>query len=760
MKSAQFWDWFNGYAIPRLNDPNPRIKINPRIDRVKTFRQMLEHCDQFESVRIVETGCVQDEDNWVGNGCSTLIFDKYVECNGGDLRSVDIDPQIVDHARKLVGPRTTVTCGDSVEYLKTLKMSPDILYLDASHLAWHIELVAQIHHFNELMAIMPRLRPDTLVVADDSPAILDEQMHYTVGGKGGLVAAYANAVGAELVFTDYQTGWKDFPGEVRANDQATDDLVIRARKALEAGNWQSAYELYRNVLVRTPPPWNGIQRIMHGEACAFFARLALKCDRRGTAFDWYSRALDADPRAIDYRAELVKNVMIPLDMMPMARHHAETCTKIDPSDPEGWRMLGTVEGMLGELDRSIAAHSRQIEVSDGASVSMVDKAVTLLDMERYEEADALCDQLLAKPDAKMKGDALHCKAMILSRHGKHEEAIPVYEQALELGSFDPSLVHFHLSLSLFSIGRYKEGWKHQSERKNNRTSPALYTPLRRFSRSLFAMQPPPAKVHVHSESGAGDNLALWRYFPFLLERGYQVRYEVRSDLFKLAKDSLPGVEVVPLAIDYPGALGVSDFDYHCPIGELPSVFGTDIDTIPGGVPYLKADPVVAEKYRDAPKIGLAWSSGIREDTVWLKRYGQLKSLSFNQVRPLIHNLTDFVSLQMGPPRSENDLILNLLPDNADWAETAALVSNLDLVITPDTGLAHLCGAMGVPTWIMMHAHNAGWHFMSERPGALWNGRSPWYPSVRLFRQQPGEGWEPVIQQISAALRGPHLVAAE
>src|SRR5215469_10625421 len=662
MRSVEFWDWFEGYVVPRLNDPNPEIKMYPRFDRAKTFRKMLEYLDQFESVRIVETGCMEGEDNWVGNGCSTLIFDKYVECCGGDFRSVEIIPEKVEHARKFVGNRTTITCADSVEYLKGLRSSPDLLYLDASHLHWHIELTAQVHHYNELMAIMPRLRPDTLVVVDDSPAILDEQMHYKVSGKGGLVAAYANQVGAELLFTEYQSGWTGFPGEVRDNDQATDELVIRARQHVEAGRWQPAYELYRTVLVRTKPPWKPIQRIMHGEACAFFARLALKCDRKGAAGDWYSRALDADPRATDYRVELIKDVMIPLEILTSAKHHAETCTKVSPDEPDGWRMLGTIEGMIGDLDKSLAAHNKQIEVSNGASVSMVDKMVTLLDMERYDEAEQLADELIAKPNAKMRGDALHSKAMVQARLGKHEEAIPIYQQALEVGSFDPSLVHFHLALSLFSIGRYKEGFKHQHERKTNRTSPTLYTAMRRFSRPLFEMQSPPAKVHVHSESGAGDNLAMWRYFPLLIERGYTVQYEVRDDMFRLAKDSIKGVNILPMAPDYPGALNIPDFDYHCPIGELPFAFGTDVDTVPWHLPYLKSDPDRAKEYLHARnKIGIAWSSGIREEQAWLKRYGQLKSLSFDLIRPIVgERPNDFVSLQLGPPRAENTCVPDVL----------------------------------------------------------------------------------------------------
>jgi hypothetical protein len=106
----------------------------------------------------------------------------------------------------------------------------------------------------------------------------------------------------------------------------------------------------------------------------------------------------------------------------------------------------------------------------------------------------------------------------------------------------------------------------------------------------------PTVLHVHTEAGHGDNIAMLRYLPLLVERGYTVRYECDPLLLELAKVSLPGIEVIPRAVDYPGALGLKPFDYHIPIGDLPHVFGTDIDTVPWRGPYLQATAMRTARY--------------------------------------------------------------------------------------------------------------------------------------------------------------------
>ena len=236
--------------------------------------------------------------------------------------------------------------------------------------------------------------------------------------------------------------------------------------------------------------------------------------------------------------------------------------------------------------------------------------------------------------------------------------------------------------------------------------------------------------------------------------------------------SFPGVTVVERAPDYPGAIGIAPFDYHMPLGSMTYALGTDIDSIPWSAPYLKPNPSLVNGYRkklgNGMKIGVCWSSGIREYGIWLAEYGKRKSMHFDIFCPILgFSGVQFISLQVGPERLQNDgSAFDLLPEAPTWDDTAALVECLDLVITVDTGVAHLAGAMGKPVWILMQKDGASWHFMCERPGASWNTRSPWHPTARLFRQHEfnrphywGDVINDVIDELSDKLRHDRALVA-
>jgi len=144
--------------------------------------------------------------------------------------------------------------------------------------------------------------------------------------------------------------------------------------------------------------------------------------------------------------------------------------------------------------------------------------------------------------------------------------------------------------------------------------------------------------------------------------------------------------------------------------------------------------------------GLCWSSALIESSIKVHTYGRRKSMPVEMLSGLygVHRL---VSLQLGECP---DWMTCALPDKANWDHTAAVIAGLDLVISVDTGVAHLAAAMGKPVWLLMH-NQGTWQWMMERPGAPWNTRSPWYPSVRIFRQQKTGEWGPVIEQVLQAL---------
>ena len=740
---------------------------------------MFQYLDQFErQVRIVETGCVRGTDGelpgekWAGDGCSTILFDRYVTLRtfGGAVTSIDIDNASTNACRALVSDRTTVTQSDSVRWLSWLAADgavADLIYLDSLDFDTVRPLASEVHHVNELMAALPMIGDHTLVVVDDSPVQMDQWGRVQVAGKGALVARYAVEVGAKLRFSKYQIGWTCMVGGTALNNVSSDDelkaIVERGRKYAEAGDDLSAIGIYEFILRLTVEPKTRVQNVAHAEACLFFARAAITYGRMGTASDWYHKALHFDPKAVDYRLELATRVLRPMKALQEAKHQALLATRIEPRNKWAWRILGGFHHDLSEMDEAKHCYERELEIDPDDPDSILDMVSILLDEPDYDRASKLARKVVDETD--QKGEGYHCLAFIAYRQGRHEEAVTLYDEALKVGVSQEATVHWNRSLALHALGRYREGWEDHEWRDRERTQMALYMPLLRFNRPRWRGEPPPASIHVHAEAGAGDNLCCARYLNILVDQGYDVRYECYADMVPLIARSFPSVKVQPQALDYPGAIGISPFDYHAPIGILPHVLGTEVDTVPWSGPYLIPDYVAVEKYRGMlaslmvrRKVGLCWSAGIREG-LWITKYGRRKSMHFDDLKPLwkltgdLHRIC-FVSLQVGPERSQNTgWVDEVLPDRPTWDDTAALVANLDLVITVDTSVAHLAGAMGKETWLMNTAEPGSWHWMAERPGSPWNERSPWYPSVKIYRQQKVGEWRDVVEKIAAGLKG-------
>jgi tetratricopeptide (TPR) repeat protein len=779
MKNDAFWTWFDERARPKL------------AARAETFALIFEHLDQFDRpVTIVETGCVRRVDDWSGAGYSTVLFAKYVDLCGGTVESVDINPEATAVCRRLVDSDSlSIETGDSVSFLKwrahklrapTSYPTIDLLYLDSLDFVLHDPLPSAIHHHAELMAAMPMIRDDTLVVVDDSPVFFDDNQRAEIGGKGFLVARHMHLAGAELHFCRYHSGWTKVGPAKAPADVDLKDLVARARGHVEADRSMQAEQLYRLILGITTPPATFNAAIAHGEACAFYAKVAMLKQRFGAAADWYREAIKADPLATDYRLKLARDCLLPIGALGAALTEAERATRIDPEEPDPWHILGGIAHEMGNVKQCVKAYDQQLALDPDDPSSLLDRCVIALDTSDYDLAERLCLRVMGTP---REPDAWHCLAMMAARQHRHEEAIEMAKKALEAGCRDQPTTYWNMSISLHAIGRYREGWEAHERREGAKANPVLSLPMGRFTRPRWAGEGPvkedgtPLKIHVHCEAGAGDNLVLARYLPLLKEKGYDVRYEAMESMVGLIKTSFPGLTVCPRSVDYPGSLTIDrnvnlrDFDVHSPIGSIPAVLGTDIDTVPQNVPYLKADPDLVEHYDrvlrsqfgDRKRVGLCWSSGIR-DGVWMKEYGTRKSMHFEALAPILGagynargTMPLFVSLQVGPERAQNDeeFVVDVLPESPSWEETAALVANLDLVISVDTATAHLAGGMGKPLWVMCQRDAASWHFLCWREGASWNERNPWYPSARIFRQhtfdQPHE-WSDVVVDVAAELK--------
>jgi hypothetical protein len=228
---------------------------------------------------------------------------------------------------------------------------------------------------------------------------------------------------------------------------------------------------------------------------------------------------------------------------------------------------------------------------------------------------------------------------------------------------------------------------------------------------------------------------------------------VQPELVRLCA-AMPGIaQVVATGAALPA------FDLHCPLLSLPQVFGTDLATIPAAIPYLAADPALvshwASRLPAGPKlrVGLVWAGHAQSHRAYARRIDPRRSLALAALAPLgaepgVATGVTFVSLQKGPPAAELATrpfaISDPMPAVADFADTAALIAGLDLVITVDTSVAHLAGALDKPVW-MLSRFDGCWRWLRGRSD------SPWYPTLRLYRQTSPGDWAPAIAALAADL---------
>jgi len=547
--------------------------------------------------------------------------------------------------------------------------------------------------------------------------------------------------------------------------QNVQKMVEHARLHVEGGEFSTAETLYRMIMKASDPPTTAIDRVALGEACDFMAQRSVKNQRHGEACDWWQRAVHADPLCVDYRLRFIVHALLPMNMLKNAKIEAEIATRMDPQCPDAWRALGLSCAALGEEEAAAEAYDMQVSVDPDNPRARIDRAALAINVGDYVTAADMAAPLV---DGDLAGEALHVMGMIAYRESRHEEAIALYEKALASpGNHAAAQIRWNMSLALHAIGRYAEGWPMSEARGDHEADESMRLIMNRFQRPKMTrehLNGPPLVVHVHQEMGHGDALATVRYLTELQACGHTIRLETLDSLVSLFARSFPGVEVGPRAMDYPAATGLKPFDVHIPTLSLPDLFGTTIESVPWRGAYIKPDPYGVALYGSklpygARKIGLCWSSGIREGS-WIGRYGRAKSMHLKDLAPLL-TLPDnptFVNLQIGPEREQIDghytikWVTDILPKKPTWDETAALLANLDVVVTVDTAIAHLAGAMGKPTYLIMQRDGGTWHFMCERPGAIWNEKSPWYPSIRIFRQKQQGVWCDPVEAVIQALK--------
>lgn len=409
--------------------------------------------------------------------------------------------------------------------------------------------------------------------------------------------------------------------------------------------------------------------------------------------------------------------------------------------------LGALLRDAGELDAAEETLSAILAARPGFVPAQVNLGFALCELDRPAEAAALLEQAAASSPQAI--EAHFALAQAYSALYRLDEAAASYARVLALRP-DFVAASWNLSHLLLLDQRFADGWRLFDSRWE-------IEPLRSLRWSGAAPQwlgenLRGKTLYVFSEQGFGDTLQFVRYVPLAARRGARVVLRVQPELVRLVA-TMDGVADV-------GAVGPPppQCDYYCPMMSLPRAFGATLETVPAAVPYFRPDPdaVAAWTRRlaaagGALRVGIVWSSGIRYDGRSIFYAGISKSMTLAQFGPLaaIPGVA-FYSLQKGEPAREaarpppGMRLEDVSAELRDFADSAALIQALDLVITVDTAAAHVAGALGKPVWNLLKYHPC-WRWLRDRAD------SPWYPTMRLFRQpEPGD-WQSVARAVAAAL---------
>jgi len=412
--------------------------------------------------------------------------------------------------------------------------------------------------------------------------------------------------------------------------------------------------------------------------------------------------------------------------------------KSNPVSPEAVVDYAQILGGLDRHEDMLAAANRALILKPNTFNALFLRGVALQKLDRYSEALASLDRALAlNPDHPGSHNS---RGVVLTRLGRVEEGLMEFERAIAL---DPGYAeaHFHAGLARLLTGDFARGWEEYEWRLRLRDKPVAPSPYPQpywdGAASLVGRS-----LHIYTEQGLGDAIMFARYLPLLAEQGARVVFGVDRSLKDLFA-SLDKVEVVS-----PGDQ-TQTFDLQCALLSLPHLLATRLDSIPARVPYLTAPPDRIAKWRPrlpaGPKVGLVWAGG--------QKYAadRQRSIGAAGLAPLLSQSGfRFVSLQrelgeadMAFVRSRPDIV-HFGDELGDFADTAAIVSELDLVISVDTSVAHLAGALGKPMWVLLP-------FSPDFRWLLGRSDSPWYPTATLFRQPTAGDWRSVVDAVATKL---------
>jgi tetratricopeptide (TPR) repeat protein len=418
-----------------------------------------------------------------------------------------------------------------------------------------------------------------------------------------------------------------------------------------------------------------------------------------------------------------------------------------PDFAQAWLEFGILRHEDCRFSEAASAYRRALAANPALASAQTNLASVLQAQGRLKEAESLHRDAAARwPANPIVWQNL---GVMLDNSGQTGEAITAFRTALRYAP-DYATAHVNLAHALLRRGDFTEGWREYEWRWKGGVRGLLPMP---YPQPIWRGEPLEGRtILIYAEQGLGDSLQFCRFAQEVADRGGRVVLQVQQPLVRLLA-SVPGVSRV-VATDDP----LPPFDLHLPMMSLPLHLGIRLDTIPAKAPYVTPDSAAVAAWGKrlsrfaGMKVGLVWGGAPRGHDPQLQAADRRRSIPLSDLTSLLATAgLTFVSLQKGEPATQFGSVapelrpLDLMEDVVDFHDTAALVANLDLVITVDTSVAHLAGAMGKPVWILSRFDGC-WRWLEDRT------ESPWYPTARLFRQTAPGDWDDVVHRVKDELR--------
>ena len=460
----------------------------------------------------------------------------------------------------------------------------------------------------------------------------------------------------------------------------------------------------------------------------------------GSSIEAFNKAIAINPNdATAYSNR--GNALADLQRLDEALASYDKAISLKPDYAEAWCNRGIALKELKRLDEAVSSYDKAISLEPDYAEAWYNRGIVLKELQRLDEALASYDKAISlKPNY---AEAWSNRGIALQELQRLDEALASYDKAISLKP-NYAMACWNKSFLLNLIGDYPKGWELYEWRWEGNASK---TRKRNFTQPLWLGEASLTgkTILIHAEQGLGDTIQFCRYVMMVKRLGARVIFEVQPPLMALLAD-LEGVdELIPKGQDLP------DFNYHCPLLSLPLAFKTDLDCIPASIPYLTADPSRVEQWgvrlsNIGFKIGICWVAGHKgnkgrsipiECFYGLSRMPGVRLIS-------LHKGDGEKDLESLPEGMVVETLGAEFDSDAAFMDTAAVMRCCDLVITNDTSVAHLSGALGVQTWVALK-FVPDWRWMLDR------NDSPWYPTMTLFRQRLIDEWDEVFREIESTV---------